>query len=131
MPTLPATDGLPVWAQVLVSVLVCIATLAVAFKGYFGKSAVPTDALPEAKVTAGVLLDNLSIRMLSDQLSHLSNDVVSLERAIGDNTHWVRSKFEQDREVCQRLRELRDALEAAAKRDERDEERRAAGRRID
>lgn len=110
MPTLPETSGLPVWAQIIISVLVCVATLAVAFKGYFGKGT-PAEDKTTATISAATVMDNLSIRTLSDQISHLSNDVVSLERALGENTHWVRSKFEQDREVCQRLRELREQAE--------------------
>lgn len=117
MPNLPDTSGLPVWAQILVSILVCIAALAVAFKGYFGKkddSAAPVSAT----VASATLMDNMSMRQLSDQLAHLSADVVSLERAMNDSTHWVRSKYEQDRskyeqdrEICQRLRELREIME--------------------
>lgn len=110
MPNLPDTSGLPVWAQILVSILVCIAALAVAFKGYFEKkddSAAPVSAT----VASATLMDNMSMRQLSDQLAHLSAYVISLERAMNDSTHWTRSKFEQDREICQRLRELREIME--------------------
>lgn len=115
MPTLPATDGLPIWAQVLVSILVCVATLAVAFKGYFGKGEGRSKGEESATLAGASVLDNLSMRQLSDALAHLSNDVVNLERTMGENTHWVRCKHEQDREICQRLRELREELERRSK----------------
>lgn len=112
MPTQPPLDGLPLWAQIAISIMIGVATLGVAFKGYFTKSDGPKgDGSTTATIAAATLMDNMSIRQLSDQLAHLSGDVVSLERAVADNTHWVRSKFEQDREVCQRLRELREAIE--------------------
>jgi hypothetical protein len=111
VPTQPPLDGLPHWVQITISMLIGVATLGVAFSGYFKKSETKGEQSTTATIAAATLMDNLSIRQLSDQLAHLSNDVVSLERAMGDNTHWTRSKWEQDREVCQRLRELREVLD--------------------
>lgn len=118
MPTQPPLDGLPLWAQILISLMIGVGTLGVAFKGYFSKSEKTTangTGATTATIAAATLMDNLSIRQLSDQLAHLSGDVVSLERALADNTHWVRSKYEQDRELCQRLREAREAAEKLAR----------------
>lgn len=111
---LPDTTGLPVWAQILVSILICVGALAAAFSGYFKKTPPPTEATL-ATVAGATLMDNLSIRQLSDALAVLSNDVVSLEREMKDNIHWTRTKVEQDREICQRLRELREALDRMSK----------------
>lgn len=115
VPTQPPLDGLPFWAQIAISILIGVGTLGAAFKGYFIKGDKPaTNGGTTATIAGATLMDNLSIRQLSDQLAHLSGDVVSLERAMTDNTHWVRSKFEQDREICQRLREAREAAERLA-----------------
>jgi hypothetical protein len=112
VPTQPPLDGLPLWAQIAISMMIGVATLAVALSGYFKKSEKTTEgSTTTATIAAATLMDNMSIRALSDQLAHLSADVVSLERAMADSTHWTRSKFEQDREVCQRLRELREVLD--------------------
>lgn len=116
MPTQPPLEGLPLWAQIAISMMIGVATLAVALKGYFNKSESKGEgsATTTATIAAATLMDNMSIRLLSDQLAHLSGDVVSLERALADNTHWVRTKYEQDRELCQRLREAREAAEKLA-----------------
>lgn len=111
VPTQPPLDGLPLWAQITISMLIGVATLGVAFKGYFTKDKPATNGSTTATIAGAALMDNMSIRQLSDQLAHLSADVVSLERAMADSTHWTRSKFEQDREVCQRLRELREVMD--------------------
>ena len=111
MPQQPPIDGLPVWAQVLISIIFGVAALAVAFKGYFTKSGPRDEPGATATIAGAALLDNLTIRQLSDQFAHLSGDVISLERELKDNTHWLRTKHEQDREVCARLRELRETLD--------------------
>lgn len=113
MPTLPATDGLPVWAQVLVSVLVCIATLAVAFKGYFGKSKTPegTTEQTSAVSLAAVLGDLGAIRHNSDVLVQLSANVLALTNCINELTHHERNNVEAVEELCGRMRALTEMLE--------------------
>jgi hypothetical protein len=91
--------------------MIGVATLGVAFRGYFSKASEKTDTAHTAMVAGATLMDNISIRLLSEAISNLSGEVVSLERELKDNTHWVRSKHEQDRELCQRLRELKEAME--------------------
>jgi hypothetical protein len=108
VPTQPPLDGLPLWAQIVISMMIGVATLAVAFRGYFKHESKSADT---ATIAGATLMDNLSIRLLGDQLTHLSGDIVSLERSIVDHAHWTRSKFEQDREMCQRLRELRETTD--------------------
>lgn len=137
MPTLPATDGLPVWAQVLVSLLVCVATLAVALKGYFGKSVPPTDAAAQAhpSVTLAMLREQGAIHHNSDALVQLSANVIALTTCIHELTHHKRNGGEAMEELCARVRSLTEELErhrrGLRERDDRDEERRTAGRRID
>lgn len=122
MPASPQLDGLPFSIQILLSVLFGVAALGAAFKGYFSKSNPPSpESATTATLAAATLMDNMSMRQLSDSMAHLTNDVVgldrcvvSLERAMGENTHWIRQKFEQDREICQRLRELREETERLA-----------------
>lgn len=95
-----------------------LAAIGAAYKGYFtkgGEAKTGTDATT-ATIAAATLMDNLSIRQLSDALTSLSGDIVSLERVTQDSIHWTRSKYEQDREICQRLRENREAAELLAQR---------------
>jgi len=121
VPTLPDTSALPVWAQILVSILVCLGTLGVAFKGYFKKSDEATvTAQTTATLAGATVMDNLSIRMLSDAIANLSNDVVSLERCMTEHNHWLRNKIDLDKEVAQRLRELREVLERERLREARE-----------
>lgn len=114
VPTQPPLDGLPLWAQITISLLIGVATLGVAFKGYFTKSD-KTESATTATVAAATLLDNMSIRQLSDQLAHLSNDVVTLERVMGELTHHTRNDVESKRELCARLRELRESTDRMAR----------------
>lgn len=121
MPTQPPIEGLPLWAQIVISLLIGVASLGVAFKGYFNKT---TETKPDAGTTTAVvagasLMDNLSIRLLSDNISNLSNDVVTLERVLSELTHHTRNDVEAKRELCARLRELRDATDRMAEMMER------------
>lgn len=114
MPTLPATDGLPIWAQVLISILVCIATLAVAFKGYFGpktSNAARGEAATTATITAATLMDNMTMRVLADSIVSLNAAVLQLTNAVNENTHHERNSVDTEREVCRRLRDLTEQLE--------------------
>lgn len=112
MPTQPPIEGLPLWAQLAISFAVGLATLAVAFKGYFikdnpksGTHIVP-DSPQTAAIMAATIADMGAIRNLSDCVVRLDASIVSLTRTIDDQTHYERNRIELDREMCARLREL-------------------------
>lgn len=113
MPTLPATDGLPVWAQIVVSILICVATLAIAFKGYFRNPTPESkgDTTTTVALSAASIMDMGAVRHLSDTVIHLDASVRALTDIINDATHYERNSLEQSRELCRRLRELRETLE--------------------
>lgn len=108
MPQAPNTDGLPPWLQITVSIIFCLVTLAVALKGYRrGPEANPT----EPKATIAHLADMGAVRSLTDACYSLEREVATLCRLMSDQTHYLRDEIDVDRELCQRLRELREHLE--------------------
>lgn len=114
MPTTPPLDGLPFAIQLLLTLLFGVAALAVAFKGYFTKGQRPTVTTTEPTTTAlmaASIMDAGAVRHLSDVCINLSGCVDRLTDAIEENTHHNRIEIELDREICARLRELREALE--------------------
>ncbi|HLP67182.1 MAG TPA: hypothetical protein VK181_06655 [Rhizobium sp.] len=118
MPTLPETSGLPVWAQILVSVLVCLATLGVAFKGYFTdrpKNEIKGDQQTTVALAAATLMDMGSLRHLSDTIVQLNAAVLGLTEAVNESTHYNRNEVEVQRELCARLRSLCEEIERAGR----------------
>ncbi len=120
MPNPPNIDGLPLWLQICITVLFGLATLFVAAKGYFsstrgGEGAAmlsgSAGAQPIQQVQSAAIADMGAIRHLSDVCIILSGKIESSEQATREHTHWLRSQHELDREICARLRELKEALE--------------------
>jgi hypothetical protein len=56
------------------------------------------------------LPDMSAIRQLTDQCRILSQHVESLCSEMRDHTHYLRDKIEVDREVCMRVREMKEEL---------------------
>jgi hypothetical protein len=115
VPTQPPIDGLPLWAQIVISLLIGVATLGVAFKGYFTKgeqaaSTKASDPTP-AQLMAATIVDMGAIRNLTDACMRLDSTIGHLCQAIDDAKHYERNSLESSREVCQRLRELREVCE--------------------
>ena len=113
MPTQPPLEGLPLWAQLAISFAVCLATLIVAVKGYFIKekpSVVAADP-QSAAIMAASIADMGAIRNLSECVIRLDTSVQSLEKAIVDAAHHERNNIDVCRELCARLRELREIME--------------------
>lgn len=108
MPEAPNVDGLPVWLQVAVSLVFGIVTLAVGLKGYLNR---PDPTPPGTQPAFAQIIDASAIRNLTETCQHLSAEVQSLERSIVDHCHYVRQSIEVNREVCQRLRELRERMD--------------------
>lgn len=134
MPTQPPINGLPLEWQIVISLIVGLATLAVAFKGYFvrdnkgsGSHIVP-DSPQTAAIMAATIADMGAIRNLSDCVLRLDVSVQALTKTIDENTHHERNSVEVSREMCARLRELVEELERqgrdAREWDQRDEKRR-------
>lgn len=118
MPTLPETSGLPVWAQILVSILVCIATIGVAFKGYFGEKVKPEakgDPAATMTLAAATLIDMSLLRHMSDSVVELRQAVQALTNVLEESTHHSRNGVDTQRELCARLRSLAEEIERSAR----------------
>ncbi len=120
MPSAPNLDGLPLWLQITLTLAFGLATLRVAFTGYFkpkseGAALVTGGSgLPVSQVQSALLTDMGAIRHLSDVCIQLTGKMESMETAVREQTHWIRTQHELDREICARLRELREAIERRA-----------------
>lgn len=113
MPTQPPIEGLPVWAQIIVSLIVGIATLGVGFSGYF-KKATPVSTRSEPQTTAllaATITDMGAVRHLSDVCIRLTAAVDSLTKAVDELTHHERNSIEVSRELCARTRHLAEIME--------------------
>jgi len=129
VPTQPPIDGLPIWAQIVISIIIALTALGASLKGYFGRRNEIVGQQSTATIAGASLMDNLSIRQLSDCMTQLSSSIEdleqavnkqshcagSLERAITDQNHWIRTKIDTDKEVANRLRELRDIIDREAR----------------
>lgn len=105
MPNAPNLTGLPVWLQVSITLLFGVVTFLVALRGYF-----PRTRGPAPLNQAQHLIDMAAINRLADVSHTLTGEIVSLERAIGELLHHLRANNDLNRELCQRLRELRERL---------------------
>jgi hypothetical protein len=108
VPSQPPIDGLPLWAQLAISFVIGLATLLVAFKGYLvkDKPAYSPSQPQSAAIMAATIADMGAIRNLSDCVVRLDASVVTLTRAIEDQTHYKRNNLDLEAEICARLREL-------------------------
>lgn len=120
MPLAPNVDGLPLWLQVVVSLLFGISTLFVAIQGYNKRKpegAVMLAPAPDdgamRQAQSAMIVDMAVIRNLATVMSSTCVQLESLEKATREHTYWVRTQHELEREVAARLRELREALEEA------------------
>lgn len=117
MPNAPNVDGLPPWLALTVTLLFGFATLLVAIRGYFRPSregaAMLTGSQSEEirHVQTAAIMDMGVLRHLSDVCIRLTGQMESMEQAIRDQTHWTRNDYELNREICARLRELKEVLE--------------------
>ncbi len=137
MPATPPLDGLPLWLQVIVTIMFGAATLGVAFKGYRKPHAGPVPEIssgaPTAAIIGASIADMGAIRRLSDTVAHLDGSVVALTTTINENIHWSRNQADELREVCQEIRvltlEMQHQGRDARDWNKRDEDRRNKGRR--
>lgn len=107
-PAAPNVEGLPVWLQVVVSMAFVIVTGWAAARGYSKR------AEREPRGAAATVLasfpDMSAVRQLNDVCRILCGEVEKLEGSIRDNTHYMRDKIDTDRELCARLRELKEEI---------------------
>jgi hypothetical protein len=131
MPTTPPLDGLPFPIQLLLTLLFGVAALAVAFRGYFTKGQRPSVTTTEphtAAFMAASIMDTGAVRHLSDVCIQLTGAVTTLKDTIEESTHYDRMRYELEREMVARLRELKEEL-ARQGRDTRAWDKRDEGRK--
>lgn len=108
MPQAPNVDGLPIWLQIVLSFAFMVTSVAVAVRGY---QTGPKPAEPAVKAIASAV-DIGGVRELVDVNHDLRAEIMQLARATNEMTHFLRENIEIKRELCQRLRELRERIEA-------------------
>lgn len=108
MPQPPNVDGLPGWLQVTITLLFGAVTLIVGLKGYRSR---PRDDAPVIQAPMAHIADMSAIRHLTETCHTLCGAIVSLERSLNEHTHYERQSAELEREVAQRLRELKERLD--------------------
>jgi hypothetical protein len=108
VPQAPNVDGLPVWLQVLVSVAFVLATMFVAAQGY--RRRLEREPPGAGQTVLAAFPDMSAVRQLTDMCRVLSGEVQKLDSSMIDHTHYMRDKIEVDRELCMRLRELREEI---------------------
>lgn len=109
MPQAPNVDGLPVWLQVVVSLVFVFATAAMAYRGLQKR----TEREPQgaAQTVLASIPDMGAVRHLADVCVRLIHAVEGLETCIAELTHHERNHIEAERELCARLREVRERMD--------------------
>lgn len=102
MPQSPNVDGLPLWLQITISLAFLILTGLAVGRGYFSTSRKAPDTVP--------VVSQLSAQSLVDH----HQEFVSLNKNLMELTHYIRSQIEVERELCGRLRALREHLDGQA-----------------
>lgn len=108
MPQAPNVDGLPVWLQVFVSVAFVLSTIWVALRGY--KRTLEREPPGAAQTLVAAFPDMTTFRQLTDQCRILSQYVDSLSAELREHTHFMRDEIEVQREMCMRMRELKEEI---------------------
>jgi hypothetical protein len=108
VPQAPSIDGLPLWLQVLVTFIFVVTTAGAAFLGY--RSRVEREPVGAATTVLAAFPDLTAIRQLTDQSRILCDHVERLDVSMRDHTHYLRDKIEVDRELCMRMRELKEEM---------------------
>lgn len=112
MPTqAPHIDGLPIWAQLVISVLFGLAALGAAYQGYFKKSEKAAAEPTSTAILAASITDGFAMRTLNESIVRLDAIVRQLSDTMEDQIHHQRNSIDVQRELCGRTRELREAAD--------------------
>jgi hypothetical protein len=126
----PHIDGLPLGWQITISLIFGLAALGAAYSGYFKKSekAIQSAEPQTAAIMAASIMDMGAVRHLADVCIILTGAIDTLTKSVDEHTHHERNSVEISREICARLRELKEELERQGRDqrawDKRDESRR-------
>jgi len=100
MPNSPNLDGLPLWFQVIASLIFLGLSIIIGLRGYRSPP-------PKSEQTlVAHLADMGPVRHLADVCLSLAGDIQSLERVLVEHTHHLRNHYEITRELAQRTREM-------------------------
>lgn len=124
MPPLPETDGLPLWLRIVIALAFGLAALLAAIGGYFKADRTPSRQTGEGSAILGASIADMgAIRRLSDVCAELTRHFIDLgakiehlERTLQDDIHFRRQANDIGNELCQRMRELREAIDRASSR---------------
>lgn len=104
----PNVDGLPAWLQVFVSLAFALTLIWGAFATY--RKRVDREPTGAGQTIIASLPDMSAVRDLNEQCRILCLAVQGLAADMNDHTHYLRDKIETDRELCMRLRELKEEI---------------------
>ncbi len=108
MPEAPNLEGYPQWLQVVVSLAFAALTIIIGVRGY---KAGPKQDETKSNTTIAHLSDMGAVRHLTTATEALHVEILSHNRLVADHTHYLREQIDVNREICQRLRELREAMD--------------------
>lgn len=109
-PDAPNVDGLPPWLRIILSVAFALALIVGSWRSYrktFDRE--PTGA---AQTVLAAIPDMGALRHLADVCTRMTACIESLESSVREHTHHIRNQSDIDREVCARLREVKEVSEA-------------------
>lgn len=85
-----------------------MATVIVAARGY--RQRLEREPPGAAQTVLAAIPDMASMRAFTDICRSMCHELDKLDSTMRDHTHYLRDKIEIEREVCQRLRELREEI---------------------
>lgn len=112
----------PLVVQIIASIGIALGAAIAAFRGY--RKRVEREPPGAAATVLAAIPDMSPIRALNDtcrmlcreveklesSVRDLTSETSKLESTLRDHTHWFRDKIEVDRELCMRLRELKEEI---------------------
>lgn len=107
-PSAPNVTGLPLWLQVVVSLTFLLFTALAAFAGY--RKRLDREPPGAAQTVLASIPDMSAVRQLTDICRILCERMDGVDATFRDHTHYLRDQIEVDRELCMRLRELKEEI---------------------
>lgn len=109
-PVAPNVEGLPPGLQITATIGFLLVSIYAVYSGY--RKRVEREPAGAAQTVLASIPDMGAVRHLSDVCTKMTACIESLESSVRDHTHYVRNQSDLDREVCARLRELREVSES-------------------